>query len=229
MKIIDEPQFGPMFRFNDANVYWSLYLLSGGRRLGRKRLAEEVGVGEGSMRRIIETLKEWDFIDIKQTGITITKAGQAFLTQVPIRPVDVFIEGSVLGKYQQGVIVLGCADKVNNGMEQRDAGIKVGGEGCTTLVIRDGCLMIPPDWNLDEKMPDTAYRIRKETGLTQDDALVIGGGDTPESAVEAAVTAAFAMFRCCTCCPIRSIRTSRSSERTRRARSARSDATAWSC
>ena len=229
MKIIDEPQFGPMFRFNDANVYWSLYLLSGGRRLGRKRLAEEVGVGEGSMRRIIETLKEWDFIDIKQTGITITKAGQAFLTQVPIRPVEVFIEGSVLGKYQQGVIVLGCADKVNNGMEQRDAGIKVGGEGCTTLVIRDGCLMIPPDWNLDEKMPDTAYRIRKETGLTQDDALVIGGGDTPESAVEAAITAAFAMFRCCTCYPIRYTRTSRFSERTRRARSARSDATAWSC
>ncbi|MDO5853865.1 MAG: hypothetical protein Q4Q62_07510 [Thermoplasmata archaeon] len=194
MKIIDEPQFGPMFRFNDANVYWSLHILSGGRRLGRKRLAEEVGVGEGSMRRIIETLKEWDFIDIRQTGITITKAGQAFLAQIPIRPVDVFIEGSVLGKYQQGVIVLGGADKVINGMEQRDAGIKVGGEGCTTLVIRDGVLMIPPDWNLDEKMPDVAYSIRKDTGLTQDDALIIGGGDTEATAVEAAVSAALAMF-----------------------------------
>ena len=68
MKIIDEPQFGPMFRFNDANVYWSLYVLSGGRCMGRKRLASEVGVGEGSMRRIIDTLKEWDFILIKQTG-----------------------------------------------------------------------------------------------------------------------------------------------------------------
>ena len=40
MKIIDEPQFGPMFRFNDANVYWSLYVLSDGKRMGRKRLAE---------------------------------------------------------------------------------------------------------------------------------------------------------------------------------------------
>ena len=82
MKIIDEPQFGPMFRFNDANVYWALHLLSDGRRMGRKRLAEEVGVGEGSMRRIIDTLKEWEFILIKQTGITITKAGQSFLNQV---------------------------------------------------------------------------------------------------------------------------------------------------
>ena len=182
MKIIDEPQFGPMFRFNDANVYWALHILSDGRRMGRKRLAEEVGVGEGSMRRIIDTLKEWDFILIKQTGITITKAGQAFLAQLPIRPVDVF------------VLVLGGADKVVNGMEQRDIGIKVGGEGCTTIVIRDGNLMIPPDWNLDEKDPESAYKIRKETGITQSDALIIGGGDTHVSAVEAAVSAALNMF-----------------------------------
>lgn len=194
MKIIDEPQFGPMFRFNDANVYWALHILSDGRRMGRKRLAEEVGVGEGSMRRIIDTLKEWDFILIKQTGITITKAGQAFLAQLPIRPVDVFVEGSVVGKFQQAVLVLGGADKVVNGMEQRDIGIKVGGEGCTTIVIRDGNLMIPPDWNLDEKDPEVAYKIRKETGITQSDALIIGGGDTHVSAVEAAVSAALNMF-----------------------------------
>lgn len=195
MKIIDEPQFGPMFRFNDANVYWALYILSSGRRIGRKRLADEVGVGEGSMRRIIETLKDWGFIDIKQTGITITKSGQAFLSQVPIRPVDVYIGGSVIGEFQQGILVLGGANKVNKGMEQRDAGIKVGGNGCTTLVIRDGALMIPPDWNLDEKDPETAYKIRKDTGMTADDALIVGGGDTKPLAVESAVAAALSMFR----------------------------------
>ncbi len=162
--------------------------------MGRKRLAEEIGVGEGSMRRILDTLKEWEFIEIKQTGITITKGGQSFLNQMPIRPVDVFIEGSVMGDFQQGVIVLGGADKVNNGMEQRDAGIKVGGEGCTTIVIRDGALMIPPDWNIDKEMPELAYTIRKETGMTQDDALIIGGGESKSIAVSAALTAALEMF-----------------------------------
>ena len=194
MKIIDEPQYGPMFRFNDANVYWALYVLSDGKRMGRKRLAEEVGVGEGSMRRIIDTLKEWGFILIKQTGITITKAGQAFLNQLPIRPVSVNLGEAVVGEYQQAVLVLGAANKVVNGMEQRDMGIKVGGAGCTTIVIRDGNLMIPPDWNLDEKDPESAYKIRKETGITQSDALIIGGGDTHTSAVEAAVSAALNMF-----------------------------------
>ena len=194
MKIIDEPQFGPMFRFNDANVYWSLHLLSDGRRMGRKRLADEVGVGEGSMRRIIDTLKEWDFINIKQTGITITKAGISFLEQLPLRPVNIFVEGSVAGLCQQGVLVLGGADKVVNGMEQRDAGIKVGADGCTTIVIRDGVLMIPPDWNMDEKTPELAYKIRKEIGMTQSDALIIGGGETQALATEAAITAALLMF-----------------------------------
>ena len=193
MKIIDEPQFGPMFRFNDANVYWSLHLLSDGRRMGRKRLADEVGVGEGSMRRIIDTLKEWDFINIKQTGITITKAGLSFLDQLPLRPVNI-VEGSVAGVCQQGVLVLGGADKVVNGMEQRDAGIKVGADGCTTIVIRDGILMIPPDWNMDEKTPELAYKIRKEIGMTQSDALIIGGGETQALATEAAITAALQMF-----------------------------------
>ena len=194
MKIIDEPQFGPMFRFNDANVYWSLHLLSDGRRMGRKRLADEVGVGEGSMRRIIDTLKEWDFINIKQTGITITKAGISFLEQLPLRPVNIFVEGSVAGACQQGVLVLGGADKVVNGMEQRDAGIKVGADGCTTIVIRDGVLMIPPDWNMDEKTPELAYKIRKEIGMTQSDALISGGGETQDLASEAAITAALRMF-----------------------------------
>ncbi len=194
MKIIDEPQFGPMFRFNDANVYWALHILSDGRRMGRKRLADEVGVGEGSMRRIIDTLKEWDFINIKQTGITITKAGLSFLEQIPIRPVDIFVEGSVAGACQQGVLVLGGAEKVVNGMEQRDAGIKVGADGCTTIVIRDGVLMIPPDWNMDEKTPELAYKIRKEIGLTQSDALIIGGGENQTVATEAALTAALMMF-----------------------------------
>ena len=194
MKIIDEPQVGPMFRFNDANVYWALHLLSDGRRMGRKRLAEEVGVGEGSMRRIIDTLKEWEFILIKQTGITITKAGQSFLNQIPIRPVDLNLKDSVMGEFQQAVLVLGVADKVNNGMEQRDEGIKVGATGCTTVVLRDGVLSIPPDWNLDENDPANAMKIRKEIGMTQNDIIIIGGGNTQSVAVEAAVSAALVMF-----------------------------------
>ncbi len=194
MKIMDIPAFGPMFRFTDANVYYSLYLLSDGKRLGRKKLAELVGVGEGSMRRILEKFRDWNFVSIKQTGISITKAGLVFLDQLPIRLIDVNLGQSVMGDFSQGVIVYGVSSKIVNGMQQRDAGIKAGAEGCTTIVIRDGKLMIPPDWNMDEQTPELAYKIRKESGITEDDAIIVGSGNSKIVAIEAALNAAFELI-----------------------------------
>ena len=191
MKIMDIPAFGPMFRFTDANVYYALYILSDGKRVGRKKLAEEAGVGEGSMRRILDKFREWNFVQIKQTGISITKAGLVFLDQIPVRLIDVNLQGSVVGDFTQGVIVYGASSKIVNGMQQRDAGIKAGAEGCTTIVIRDGKLMIPPDWNMDEQTPELAYKIRKDTGITADDVIIVGGGSSKIAAVEAVLNAAF--------------------------------------
>lgn len=190
MKIINEPRYGPMFRFSDADVYWVLHLLSDGRRIGRKRLAEEVGIGEGSMRRIIETLRDKDLINIKQTGITITKAGLILLEQIPIRVIDLDVGDSAAGDFTQSLMVLGVAEKVQNGMQQRDAGIKVGATSCTTIVIRNGVLTIPPDWDMDSERPDLARFIRDDIGMTANDAIIIGGGDTKSLAIEAAVSAA---------------------------------------
>ena len=194
MKIMEIPQFGPMFRFNDANIYWALHILADGKRIGRKKLSDLVGIGEGSMRRIVDTLKDWGLITVKQTGITINKSGMSFLDQIPVRVVEVNLGESAVGEFTQGVVVLGVSDKIHNGMQQRDAGIKVGATGCTTVVIRDGLLMIPPDWNIDERDPEVAYKIRKDTGMTQSDVLIVGSGPTKMVAVEAALNAAFELI-----------------------------------
>jgi uncharacterized protein (UPF0548 family) len=194
MKIIDAPQYGPMFRFTDANVYWALYLLSDGKRMGRKRLAEQTGVGEGSMRRIIETLRDWEMISIKQTGITITRSGLGFLAELPLKVVDIDLGDAVVGEYSQAVLIYGAAPKIENGMQQRDAGIKVGGTGCTTVVIRNGVLMIPPDWNMDAERPAIAKKIRDVTNMTDRDVLIVGSGPDYHTAVSAALTAAFELF-----------------------------------
>ena len=193
MKIIESPQYGPMFRFTDANVYWALHILSSGKRMGRKRLADEIGVGEGSMRRILETLREWEMIQIKQSGITITRAGLGFLSEIPLKVIDVDLGDSIVGDYSQSVLVFNVADKIQNGMQQRDAGIRVGATGCTTLVIRDGNLIIPPDWNMDVERPEIAKNVRA-TGITDKDAIIVGSGNDQRTAMMAALTAAFELF-----------------------------------
>lgn len=193
MKIIESPQYGPMFRFTDANVYWALHMLSSGKRVGRKRLAEEIGVGEGSMRRILETLRDWDMIQIRQSGISITRSGLGFLAEIPIKVIDVDFGDSIVGEYSQPILVLDVADKIQNGMQQRDAGIRVGATGCTTLVIRDGDLIIPPDWNVDVERPEIAKNVRA-TGMTDKDAIIVGSGNDQRTAMMAALTAAFELF-----------------------------------
>jgi len=188
------PQYGPMFRFGDTNVYWALHLLSDGKRIGRKVLAELVGVGEGSMRRILDTLKEWEMISVKQTGITITKTGHGFLNEIPVKVLNMDFGDVVLGKYQQAIKVSGVASKIENGMQQRDAGIKMGASGCTTILFRNGILMMPPDWDLVKERPEIAERIKKNVNLGQDDVIIIGGADNMHSAVNAALAAAFELF-----------------------------------
>lgn len=194
MKIIEAPQYGPMFRFTDASVYWALYVLSDGKRMGRKRLAEEIGVGEGSMRRIIETLREWEMISVKQTGITITKTGLNYLKGLPLTVVNVDLGDAIVGDYSRSVVVYGVSDKIQNGMQQRDAGIKAGASGCTTVVMRNGEFIIPPDWNLDKERPEVAKNIRDNTDMGEKDVLIVGSGDDLTVATAAALTAAFELF-----------------------------------
>ncbi|MCQ2056332.1 MAG: helix-turn-helix domain-containing protein [archaeon] len=191
MKIINKSQYGPMSRFTDANVYWALHTLSDGRKLGRKKLAEESGVGEGSMRRILKMLLDKGMVQIKRTGTTITKTGLNFLGNIPLKVVNVDIGDAVVGCFSQAIIVYGAGNKIENGMQQRDVGIRAGANGCTTIVVRNGVLMIPPDWNLDVKRPETARRIRMATNLTEDDALIVGGSSDKNAAIVAALDAAF--------------------------------------
>ena len=194
MKIIDAPQYGPMFRFTDASVYWSLHVLSDGKRMGRKRLADEVGVGEGSMRRILNTLKDNNFVDIKQTGITITKAGLAYLSELPIRVLDIDASKIVLGDFSQAVLVRGASKQIDNGLQQRDAGIRVGALGCTTIIMRDGELILPPDWSIDKNEPEVAEHIKEVSNMVDDDIVIIGSADNKIFAINAALTAAFELF-----------------------------------
>ncbi|NLL95280.1 MAG: hypothetical protein GX224_05975 [Thermoplasmatales archaeon] len=191
MKIIEVPAHGPAFRFSDADVYWAMYALSDGRKMGRKRLADEIGIGEGSVRRIIISLREMGFISVSQGGISITRVGTEFLEKTPVRVVDVDMGTSVVGSHSQAVVVKGVADQIENGMQQRDAGIRAGAAGCTTAVYRGGKLMVPPDWNMDEENPETAARIRALEEMGPNDALIVGSGFDRHSAMNAAIEAAF--------------------------------------
>ena len=133
-------------------------------------------------------------ISIKQTGITITRYGVEFLEKTPLRVVDLKAGSLVLGEYTQAILVKGVAEKVGNGLKQRDAGIRAGSLGCTTLVINDGKVFLPPDWSVDDNEPALAAGIRAIPGVADGDAIIIGGADDRNTAINAALTAAFELI-----------------------------------
>lgn len=195
MKLVDLPKYGPLHRFADYHVYRVLLALQDGRRRGRKHLADSIGIGEGSMRTIVEYLRDRGLIDVKQTGVKISARGREFLIQVPLEvrrltPSDISV---VRGK-NVAVRVRARSKRVSLGIEQRDAAVKAGAAGATTVIVVGGKLIVPPDYDLDAEQPEQASELRRTFNLDEGDVVVIGTGPTFDRAEDGALAAAFEMI-----------------------------------
>jgi predicted transcriptional regulator len=195
MKLVDLPKYGPLHRFADYHVFRALLALQDGRRKGRKHLADSIGIGEGSMRTIVEYLRDRGLIDVKQTGVKVSAKGRDFLTQFPLEvkrlsPSDISV---VRGK-NVAVRVRGRSKRITLGIEQRDAAVKAGAAGATTVIVVGGKLIVPPDYDLDVEQPDQASELRSAFRLSEGDVVVIGTGPTFDSAEDGALAAAFEMI-----------------------------------
>ncbi len=194
MRLIERPKYGPLHRFTDYHVYKTLSLLTDGRRKGRKVMADRIGVGEGSMRTIVEYLREEGLVDVKQTGIKITKAGTDFVSRLPLQVYTLDAPDIALGEYSVAVQVKGVASKVKSGMEQRDQAIKAGADGATTVVVNGDRLTVPVDFDLDKGRPETAWALRRLFDLADGDVIIIGTSMSLQRAEEGAMAAAFELL-----------------------------------
>jgi hypothetical protein len=194
MRLLDLPKYGPVHRFADYHVYRTLLLLSDGRRRGRRSLADSVNIGEGSMRTIIEFLRDKGYVDVKQTGIKISTRGVEFVRNLPIRMERLDPSDISIAMRNVAVLVRNRADKVTLGIEQRDAAIKAGAEGATTIVVKGGKLLVPPDYFLDKERPEIARGLRKLLAPNEGDIVIVGAAQEYDRAEDGALAAAFALL-----------------------------------
>ena len=194
MRLIESAKYGPLYRFTDYHVYKTLSLLTDGRRKGRKVMADRIGVGEGSMRTIVDYLREEGLVDVKQTGIRITKAGTDFISRLPLQVYTLDAPDISLGEHSVAVLVRGVSSKVGSGMEQRDQAIKAGADGATTVVVNGDRLTVPVDFDLDKERPETAWALRRLFDLSDGDVIIIGTSKSLQRAEEGAMAAAFELI-----------------------------------
>jgi hypothetical protein len=98
-----------------------------------------------------------------------------------------------VGPCSHAVLVKGAVELIRSGIEQRDAAIKVGARGATTLVYRGGRFQMP---GVDMEVPEE-IRVRLLEGLDVEDGdvIIVGAGDTPLSAEIGAKAAALDLLR----------------------------------
>jgi predicted transcriptional regulator len=187
-------------KFKEAHVNWVFWKIAQNQPMGRKMLVEHTGLGEGSLRTILDRLEEYGLVDSNKAGRSLTDNGAKVINKLKQM---VRIEGigqmAMTNKpYNCFVLVKRGAKAVKSGMEQRDAAIKAGRSGATTLVVQKGKLMMPgfgKDLNMEKDYPQDSDRLKRIMDPEEGDVVVIGSEDKPYRAEEAAWVAASTLLK----------------------------------
>ncbi len=189
----EEARFGPKRRFNQYHIWKALYSLSR-RKLGRKKLAEIVGVGEGSVRSIVSILLQDNLISIRQSGMFITPEGKKHLEEISLVSVRVPDNPLTPGANNIGFLVKGKGSRVGSGLELRDMAVRHGATGVTSIIQRKGRLTVAPDFDIEDEYPDVAEMLRTLfPAMKRRDAIIIASGISPEEAEEGGFFAALSL------------------------------------
>ena len=199
-KIAKEKAPGPVPTFSALHLLHAVELVAA-KPIGRAKLSEELEVGEGAARTIIARLKEAGLISTSKAGCSLTTKGRKLWDKYrEIITKEIEIEKCELlsAKYNIAILVKNCGHKVETGIEQRDAAVKIGAKGAITIIFKDGHLIVPSVSNdFLRDYPDAAEQIIRLMQPEENDVIIISGADTPNVAKQGITAAAWTLLDDC--------------------------------
>ncbi|MFX1417994.1 MAG: DUF4443 domain-containing protein [Promethearchaeota archaeon] len=214
--LFESPTIKPSFE--KVHVILALFIFEENEDgIGRYRLQKELLIGSGTARSLIRKLNEnINFITVlsDEKGHILTDAGQDFVKKLKQRillieegDISVFKEIIIKSENNKSYfcLVRNGADKILNGIEQRDAAIKVGGIGATCLLYNGKDLIFPSQSlsksehnkiKVEDHIFDYVSKLinNKNSKLRENDVIIIGLGGSLEKARLAALNAAFTLL-----------------------------------
>lgn len=176
-----ERTIGPSPSFSPIHAAKALELISEGP-IGRSKLAEELILGEGATRTLIERLKSHGLITVDRAGCHLSAEGRELwnaLHAIFPRKIVLKRSGLTLAQFNVAMLVKGLGGKVKMGIEQRDASLLTGAKGATTLLFQDGELTVPPGrWKIAEDFPEVHRELVDALAPDDNDVVVIGSADS---------------------------------------------------
>jgi len=189
-------RFSPsrILSFNAVHVLKSLQLMQQNEYVSRARLSKELGLGEGSIKTLIKHLKANNIIQTAKAGCYLTGKGKKLssnlLSAIPAE-VSIPTNSITVGNHNYAVLLRGHAFAVATGVEQRDAVIKFGGQGATTLLFKDAKFIMPrTDYDCLSKEPEMRNLLVSKLKPQEDDVIIIGSASDEITAELAAKSAA---------------------------------------
>ena len=167
--------------------------------IGRERLAKNLGIGNGAVRTLIKRLDRMDLIERGKGGCRLTKKGQGVFRTLNARIKIGEINGGPLStdRFTETILIRGGAIAVKIGLEQRDAAIREGATGATTLIYKSGKFVIPGgSRDCEQDFPNLLWD-KLRTGLkpVDGDLIIICSGSSKQIASKGAFSIAWTAIR----------------------------------
>ncbi|PMB74060.1 hypothetical protein C0199_01535 [Candidatus Bathyarchaeota archaeon] len=199
-KIVGEKAIGPAPTFSILHILRAIELVSE-KPVGRGKLAEELRVGEGAVRTIISRLRRAGIFSTSKVGCQLTVKGLKLFEEYK----KIFGKRTKIDKaklmptpFNSALLAKNCGDKVKSGIEQRDAAVRVGAKGATTIIFKNGRLVIPSVCDdLSRDYPKIAEKLIALLQPEENDVIVVAGADSLELAEYGAAAAAWTLFDDC--------------------------------
>ena len=137
-------KFGPAPRFSPEDPARALLLAE--KRVGRSRLARQLGVGEGTARTVLSSLSRKGLVDSAPMGVKLTGKGQEFVSGMRRRMPKVCEARPsrlTFGEHGSAAQLRGVRLPAS-ALSLRDEMVRSGASGATILRFESGRLIIPP-------------------------------------------------------------------------------------
>lgn len=167
--------------FDIAHVFKALQLINTRGHISRDLLCRELNLGEGSIKTLVKHLMMENMIETSNAGTKMSDKGKKFFAELHSSiPAECKIPkcSIALGKFNYAILLKKLGNAINIGIEQRDAAIKVGGVGATTLLFRKGKFMMPTA-NIDSlrKEPQIHRLLIEELNPKDGDVVIIASSE----------------------------------------------------
>src|ERR671923_282461 len=181
------------------HVFKTLQLIKSRGHISRDILCKELGLGEGSIRTLMKHLQMNNMIKATNAGTTMTQKGEALLLELLSSiPTEMNLPkcSIALGKFNYVVLLKQHSHTIKSGVEQRDAAIKIGAKGATTLLFKQNKFVMPSSTNYDslQKEPKISKLLIRMLNPEEGDAIIIGSDDVHKKRSELAAKNACPLY-----------------------------------